>query len=1039
MKPSFALNLTEQGVTLLHRTARGWRDLGHAAFDNADLPAALDELRAKALALAPKGLSTKLVIPNSQILYAQIDAPGPDEASRRAQIETSLQGRTPYAVADLVYDWHMQGSTAHVAVVARETLAEAEGFATEHGFNPMAFVAIPDAADAAAFAGEPFFGPSSLAPSLLRGKQTLERDDAAISLINRDKPKAAATDAAENPPQPQQDQLELSQQEHEPSEPEQPENPAPHLISDPAPEPGPVPTDDPVSDAVPDPITDPVQDPDPVPARDPISDPVQDPDPVPARDPIPEPVQDPDPVPARDPISDPVQDPVSVPADDPIAPTLADLAPARRAPASAFPALQSGTRTLSLPELDEAPMAVDVPDEDDATTPPASTRPEPLGASRGGSGELPPALSAAALLAFASRRGADSPAPARDAVAAGSGFRGTGPATNAAPPLRAVQGPATTVAKPSAAKPTVDRPSAARPAPKFSYDDPVPPPPRVPGDPPGSQGTAMGKAGKGLRTIGAMVSAMPAKTANKSVLRDAPPAFAPKSGDAASNVAALRPNMPTTTTRPPQGAVRPDALARGLSARSMTRTGKPRFLGLILTGILLLVLAVVAAWSSYYLTQRDQTDPVAVAVVDAAAPPDIVEEGAPILAAPTGSDNVAPDPITPETLPAATTVTGPAPQTGLDSLAADATPPASRLEDEVFLAGMDPPPARSGPSGLADPTVTSDALPSPQMPPPPFGTVYTFDANGLIEPTVEGIVTPDGVRLVAGPPPRLPPARPAAIEAAAAPVNAAPGSAPLQANIPLAAGAEPALPAAADVAVVPAQTFQADSSLSDARPRVRPPELAPPPAAVSADPADDAALVTAEDSRIVSLRPRVRPVAILAAGDSARIASQSASLAANAASEAAIIEASASLSPQAVLVSRVPAPRPRNISRAVEAAVAAASRQTTSRPAPEPQGKALDEADDEPEVATAAPRIPTRASVAKQATFVNAINLSKVNLIGVYGSQSRRYALIRQANGRYKKVSVGDKIDGGRVEAITASEVRYQKGGRLIALALPKG
>ena len=79
------------------------------------------------------------------------------------------------------------------------------------------------------------------------------------------------------------------------------------------------------------------------------------------------------------------------------------------------------------------------------------------------------------------------------------------------------------------------------------------------------------------------------------------------------------------------------------------------------------------------------------------------------------------------------------------------------------------------------------------------------------------------------------------------------------------------------------------------------------------------------------------------------------------------------------------------------------------------------------------------ASVAKQATYVNALNLSKTNLIGVYGTQSNRYALVRMSNGKYKKVRVGDRIDGGTVQAITQSEVRYQKGGRLVALKMPKG
>ncbi len=77
--------------------------------------------------------------------------------------------------------------------------------------------------------------------------------------------------------------------------------------------------------------------------------------------------------------------------------------------------------------------------------------------------------------------------------------------------------------------------------------------------------------------------------------------------------------------------------------------------------------------------------------------------------------------------------------------------------------------------------------------------------------------------------------------------------------------------------------------------------------------------------------------------------------------------------------------------------------------------------------------------MAKQATFKNAINLSAINLIGVYGTPSSRYALVRMGNGSFKKVKVGDRIDGGKVAAITDKEVRYQKGGKLITLAMPKG
>ncbi|MEC9251008.1 MAG: HAD hydrolase-like protein, partial [Pseudomonadota bacterium] len=51
-------------------------------------------------------------------------------------------------------------------------------------------------------------------------------------------------------------------------------------------------------------------------------------------------------------------------------------------------------------------------------------------------------------------------------------------------------------------------------------------------------------------------------------------------------------------------------------------------------------------------------------------------------------------------------------------------------------------------------------------------------------------------------------------------------------------------------------------------------------------------------------------------------------------------------------------------------------------------------------------------------TLRNAINLNRINLIGVYGQPSDRRALVRLSNGRYRKVKVGDRIDGGRVLAI---------------------
>ena len=92
-----------------------------------------------------------------------------------------------------------------------------------------------------------------------------------------------------------------------------------------------------------------------------------------------------------------------------------------------------------------------------------------------------------------------------------------------------------------------------------------------------------------------------------------------------------------------------------------------------------------------------------------------------------------------------------------------------------------------------------------------------------------------------------------------------------------------------------------------------------------------------------------------------------------------------------------------------------------------------------PRTESVAPSIPTTASVARNATQENAINLRKVNLIGVYGASNDRRALVRLSSGRYKKVQVGDRIDGGRVAAINTSELHYVKGGRTIVLKMPRG
>ncbi|MCZ7675965.1 MAG: hypothetical protein M5U35_09000 [Roseovarius sp.] len=77
--------------------------------------------------------------------------------------------------------------------------------------------------------------------------------------------------------------------------------------------------------------------------------------------------------------------------------------------------------------------------------------------------------------------------------------------------------------------------------------------------------------------------------------------------------------------------------------------------------------------------------------------------------------------------------------------------------------------------------------------------------------------------------------------------------------------------------------------------------------------------------------------------------------------------------------------------------------------------------------------------MARAATERNLISLRKVNLIGVYGSPGERRALIRLANGKYRKVQVGDQLDGGQVAAIGDDELHYIKRGRAVVLKMPRG
>ncbi len=1085
MKPTFALNLSNERVALLHRTGRGWLQIGDVAFDTPDLSEALAYLRKTALGLSPRGVSTKLVIPNSEILYCDVEAPGPDDDTRRTQIRAGLAGRTPYAPEDLVFDWRGKGTMVKVAVVARQTLVEAEAFAVEHRFGPVSFVALPDPSQ---FKGEPFFGPTEAAKTSLTKGDTVEPDRDAMAIVTRDLP------LAELAPEPEERPARRSERSERPNS-------------------------DPLAGAVEKMRSSGQMDAN-----------------VMAADPAPAPT-----APVSAAAEQSTIDVARTPADPDLAP-IPDPVVAKPEPVS------EKTASVADPMIDEAPFTEVIDTLPPGSEPPASDA-SVSGPSISGSrrddvlDDLPPAPSPAAQMAFASRRAPEEFARDPGADPRGSRERPSGDLPGAAradPVKRAVPPPVRNDAQVTA--PSI--PGSKKPRKAGSAT----PPPAVAAAAAAlaASGASMGKPTKPLTRPGGTFGAKPLPKRGKPrflgliltvillVVLALIAAWATFSEEvrndteSATDVAALAPDAtdePTTVDDEIAADQQDAPISSDAASTAVSDVAEPA--GADLPAEELVNDEVAAPSADPLAVAEDEAAadgeptatmdvpttadvPVAAAApVDAAVPVDANSESAATpeiaesdpattpstqiaaaesdatpsttLADPANPDlTVAGSEATPDAAvndPAPTTETvvappapvppTPAPDVGLaDNVAAPEPRTVEQQTDEVFLASGDTAPSFQDALQLPDPAFAPDALPAAAPPPPPFGTVYQFDAAGLIIPTPQGILSPEGFMLFAGPPPVTPPERsPVVAAAATAVVPAADPAADAEAAslaataaaslaapavAPQAAPADPAMagfrprprpetpniPAAAENADDASMTPELGTAFADLRPRARP---------ATSPEADAGSLVvagSAASSEASAGTPRARPETVVVAGATARDETAAASLTAqsNAAVEAALASAAETGNIMTLAVSRRPAARPLDMSRAVNAAIAAAVRAPEPEAEPQVAGNnaALPEDDEEPELASAAPRIPTKTTVAKQATFSNAINLSKINLIGVYGTPSKRYALIRLATGRYKKVSVGDTVDGGRVEAITASEVRYQKSGRLISLKMPR-
>ncbi len=1092
MKPDFALNMSPDGLTLMYRVKRGWQIVGEASLDDPGLKTRLAEMRETAARLAPQGMRTKLILPESQVLNTSIPSPGPDDAARRAAVEQALDGMTPYALDELCFDWEAEGEVLHIAVVARETMAEAEAFAVDHQMNPVSLVALPRGGS---FTGEPFFGETAAAADILPKGERVKRDLRPTIPTGR-----MADPAPEDAP--------AQQAAPEPTRETAAEDPLPAEVD---PDPETAATAD-AQDAVaaPDTATD-----DPLQvetgaeeateaeteAEEPVIAPETAAQPEAAQAP-PEDESAPAAELAAEDISprvDPDEDEDDPEAEQALAAALGATAPepATDQPDGEDDIAERGeddhqglTGALAASEADpptpSAETAADDPSDDaiaeEDTPQEAPAEPDaqpdlerPVFASKN-RGEAPEAAPADAEDGTSDEEKAPHDEGQADFPIA---------ASVTAPDLPSATDPPASIAAREVEETSQAGPETPPQSTGVSarFDDSTGDlPPIAPLPPP--------------RPV---VKADPATDEHPAPLPTITPA--PKPAAVAAPLSA--PPRPANAPRKASRASKPDTSVFG--AKKPGRERSP-LMGFALTAALLAFMAAAVLWSVIFdgddatgpeiaaLPEPAPTeqDPAPIEAAEPTEPPEIVAahppEPAPSLPSElAGEPSIAADPeieapqnplqLTPAAEPnmqptsdedlaveyAATGIWTRAPE-----------PPAIAREGRMnapLAVAIDPLVPQSPTAALpALGAAMLDAPPALQVAPPPPGATFAFDENGLILATPEGALTPEGTIVFLGRPPMAPAGRqgqPAApeVQEAALPAEAATPDAalpfegprprprpealaatevpevaadPLEGFRPRPRPATETAPEAGDEATLEApevaaatdaaETPAPDTSLPSDAAAVDPastPETAPETA--TAEPETE----IASDPALAGFRPRPRPAGIEEAA-----AIDAASRAAAAAAAAAVADAVANPLPSsafenatdlAVAATPRPRSRPGNIAAMAPARSAPAQAPEAAAPAPAQAP------------AAAGPQIPTRASVASQATIDNAIRLNRTNLIGIYGGSADRRALIRLPSGRYVKVQVGDRVDGGQVAAISDSELRLVKNGRNVVLRVGQG
>jgi hypothetical protein len=1151
MKPNFALSLSFEGIRLLHRTGTGWSVVGDVSLDSPDLGGELAMLRKTGLALDPAGLRTKLILPNDQVRYLALDTTRATEDDIRA----TLTGATPYRIDELVWDMVRGGGRTYIAAVARETLQEAENFAADHRFGPVSFTAVPEEFT---FIGEPFFGQTHVAETLLPPGERVERDSEPVRLLRPARPAPAA--APQTPlPQPPQGtpapplSVQSSPGVSSPSLTVEPEAIAPRkdpeLASPVAPDVLPSPVDPVAPDARSSETEEPplsATEPLPVAANEAASEPPAGPDKTPEptdtpKDDLPESapettlvdaaaVSDDTPYANADPVENSTDETVT--ADEVITPTadppVAVVPPAETAATPANP-----TPTLDAPSARLADQTDSRPDPSHSPTPPLAPPEPPTKGAEAVPDAPPPTATASTLVdsalqpaadpavppappaeqepapVFASRNRATRPLvadPAQRPLPLGaplpplSGRPAARPAADdrteptfarrTPPPVTAL--PVTTLPDPPApvvSAPVTSAPVGAPPAPPARLSiDAIDTPPR-PDNQPRITGVTLGAPERAtvvpLAAPRATTPAPPPPAVPTPTV-PTPTVPSPTVPSPTGQIAAF-PTRTKTADKP--GTAKPRAT--GLAATQRPR-GKPRFLGLILTALLVAAMLIVALWlgrtdnvvSRFFGTGTSSTEEIAAAIPLAIPLAPAVTESPVPAAAPQPEENSSelvpaediaptiPEPLLPDAAAAAaaaalvaseigtlasTATTAPREITAitLDEadrfyaatgvwLRAPRLPVEPESEDlaDLTLSAMDAAPAARDSTTL--PPLGPDPGLVAQANPPPPGTRIPRDERGFILATAEGTVTPDGLVIFAGSPSITPPTRPGTIApevtTTSDPITASPTGQPLTApptTRPQARTATLIASLPADVAPEPQPALDATAG-AVALAAFEGPRPANRPASV------EALAPVPFDGPSPPIRPEDLAPETATTSPAEETMDPETALAATLAS---IVEGAgdplASATPQAVAVARRPDARPANFARAVQQQTdrldrATAAAQEQSAPASLGTPEEATEAE-EIEVAAVQPSGNVPRSVSEAATMENVMSLREINLIGVYGTPNDRRALVRLENGRYVRVSVGDSLDGGQVAAISDNSLNYVRRGNTITLEIPEG